>query len=292
VNVTGKRLSDQRIVILGAGSSAIGIADQLTTALIDEGMSVAAARRTVWLVDSDGLVHTGRPALAESKARYAHPILALGDWDIEHRGHITLDEVVRHVRPTILIGTSAQPGAFSEAIVREMASAVERPIIFPLSNPTSKCEATPADLLAWTDGRAIVATGSPFAEVAVSGRKIPIGQCNNAFIFPGVGLGVIASGANRVTDAMFVAAARTLSALSPARDNPAASLYPALTGIRNISRAVAFAVGAEAQRGGHAIATSTDTLRAHIDAAMWEPQYCSYRRAPTTPERAARMLLA
>jgi malate dehydrogenase (oxaloacetate-decarboxylating) len=279
VHVTGQHLRDQRIVILGAGSSAMGISDQLTTALMDEGLSVAAARRAVWLVDSGGLVHTGRAGLGESKERYAHPILGLADWDVENRGRIGLADVVRHVHPTMLIGTSAQPGVFTEAIVRDMASAVDRPIIFPLSNPTSKSEAVPADLVAWTDGRAIVATGSPFADVESRGRTIRIGQCNNAFVFPGVGLGVIASGALRVTDAMFVAAARTLSELSPARQDPTASLYPALTGIRDISRAVAFAVGFEAQRAGLAEGTSAATLRARIDAAMWEPMYSTYTRA-------------
>jgi malate dehydrogenase (oxaloacetate-decarboxylating) len=280
VDTTGQRLLDQRVVILGAGSSAIGISDQLAIALLDEGASAQAVHHAVWLVDSEGLVHTGRTGLGRAKARYAQPILGLSDWDVVNRAHITLDEVVRNVRPTVLIGTSAQPGAFSEAIVRNMASAVERPIIFPLSNPTSKSEATPADLLTWTQGRAIVATGSPFADVTVNGRVRPIGQCNNAFIFPGVGLGVIASGATRLTDAMFVAAARALSDRSPARQNPDAPLYPALTGIRDISRAVAFAVGTAAQRSGHAADTSADTLRACIDAATWQPKYRSYVVAP------------
>ena len=276
--VTGQPLRDQRSVVLGAGSSAIGISDQLTTALVDEGLSVAAARGAVWLVDSEGLVHTGRTGLGESKGRYAQPIDRLSGWGVESRARIGLADVVRHVRPTILIGTSAQPGAFTEAIVRDMASTVERPIIFPLSNPTSRSEAVPADLLAWTEGRAIVATGSPFADVTVNGRAIRIGQCNNAFIFPGVGLGVIASGAIRVTDAMFVAAARALSALSPVRADSSASLYPALAGIREISRAVAFAAATEAQRSGYAVGTSADTLRARIDAAMWEPRYANYTR--------------
>jgi malate dehydrogenase (oxaloacetate-decarboxylating) len=279
VNLSGQRLRDQRIVVLGAGSSAIGIADQMVTALVGDGLSVAEARAAVWLVDSAGLVHAGRVGLGDSKSRYAQAVGRVAGWPVADRARIGLAEVVRHVHPTILIGTSAQPGTFTEAIVRDMALVVERPIIFPLSNPTSKSEAVPADLLAWTDGRAIVATGSPFADVEWHGRAIRIGQCNNAFIFPGVGLGVIASGAIRVTDGMFVAAARALSDLSPARQDPHASLYPALTGIRAISRTVAFAVATEAQRSGLAVGTSADTLRARIDAVMWEPRYSAYSRA-------------
>jgi malate dehydrogenase (oxaloacetate-decarboxylating) len=279
VSVTAQRLHDQRIVVLGAGSSAIGISDQVVTALVDDGLSVADARSAVWLVDSEGLVHSGRTGLGATKTRYAHDVSRLADWRVVNRARIDLAEVVANVRPTILIGTSAQPGAFTEAIVREMAASVARPIIFPLSNPTSKSEAVPVDLLAWTDGRAIVATGSPFADVEYHGRTIRVGQCNNAFVFPGVGLGVIASGAMRVTDAMFVAAARALSDLSPARHDPNASLYPPLTDIRDISRVVALAVATEAQRSGFAVGTSADTLRARIDAAMWEPQYATYTRA-------------
>ena len=275
----GTRLADQRVVILGAGSSAIGISDQLVSALVSKGVAETAARSAVWLVDSEGLVHTGRRNLGTSKQRYAQSWERVAEWLRPGADRIDLQDVVRHARPTILIGTSAQPGAFTEPIVREMASAVDRPIIFPLSNPTSRSEATPADLLAWTDGRAVVATGSPFPDVVRGDRTTRIGQCNNAFIFPGVGLGVIASGARRVTDGMFVAAARALSHWSPALDNPLDALYPRLEAARDVSRDVAVAVALEAQAGGVADRMPRQELEARIDARMWTPAYAQYRRA-------------
>jgi malate dehydrogenase (oxaloacetate-decarboxylating) len=178
-----------------------------------------------------------------------------------------------------LIGTSAQPGAFSEEVVREMAKHVERPVIFPLSNPTSKSEATPHDVFTWTDGRALVATGSPFPPIITTDRGlIRIGQCNNSFIFPGVGLGVIASGARRVTDAMFVAAARVLSELAPALQDPTAPLYPPLERVRDVSYKVALAVAHEAHRAGLA-RVDLDTLEETISGKMWTPHYVPLMRA-------------
>jgi malate dehydrogenase (oxaloacetate-decarboxylating) len=274
----GQRLRDQRVVILGAGSSAIGISDQLVAAMVSDGASATEARAAIWLVDSAGLVHSGRDGLEATKARYAQPLERIATWEPGADG-FRLSEVVHHVQPSVLIGTSAQPGAFTEDIVRDMARAVEHPIILPLSNPTSKCEAVPADLLSWTDGRAMVATGSPFAPVEINGREFRIGQCNNAFVFPGVGLGIIASGARRVTDAMFVAAARALSDWSPARRARGESLYPALEQVRRVARDVAIAVGLEAQRAGQAPATSRDELIERIDRYVWEPNYLPYRRA-------------
>lgn len=275
--LTGERLRDQRVVLLGAGSSAIGISDQIATAMIAEGCDPESARRAIWLVDSEGLVHSGRRDLGPTKARYAQPAdVVVGRFGAAASGAIRLGAVVDAVRPTVLLGTSAQPGAFTEDIVRRMAAAVPRPMIFPLSNPTSRCEATPADLLQWTDGRAIVATGSPFADVMVDGESVRIGQCNNAFIFPGVGLGVLAAQATRVTDSMFVAAARALADCSPALAAPAAthaSLYPALESARDISRRVAVAVGDEAQRAGVAPIVTGEALTAAIDARMWTPAY-------------------
>ena len=274
---TGQRLRDQRVAILGAGSSAIGISDQLVTAMVSDGASPADARAAIWLVDSEGLVHSGRSNLGPAKERYAQARERLDGWQVGSR--IGLTDVVRHVHPTVLIGTSAQPGAFTEDIVREMAAATERPIIFPLSNPTSKSEAAPADLLAWTDGRAFVATGSPFPPVEHHGTLTRIGQCNNAFIFPGVGLGIIASRARGVSDAMFVAAARALSEWSPARRAAGESLYPTLEQVRKVARDVAWAVALEAQRSGLAAPASPEELNARIDAEVWEPQYRPYRRS-------------
>lgn len=279
VDVCGSRLREQRIVLLGAGSAATGIADQLVAAMLAEGLDERQARATIWLVDSQGLVHAGRTGLEPIKELYAQPVERFGGWAVADPARITLAEVVRGARPTVLIGTAAEAGAFSEEIVREMARHVERPIIFPLSNPTSKSEAVPADLLAWTEGRALVATGSPFAPVSYGGRTFTIGQCNNVFIFPGVGLGVIASAARRVTDAMFVAAARALSSFAPSRVDPAASLFPSVDDVRTVSQAVALAVAAEAQRAGLAPTCAPDELERRVASKMWTPQYLPLRKA-------------
>jgi malate dehydrogenase (oxaloacetate-decarboxylating) len=266
------RLADQRIVILGAGSSAIGISDQIVAAMVVEGITVAEARAKIWLVDSQGLVHKGRTNLDEFKKKFAQPAEQLESWDVIDRSRVTFAEVVRNVRPTILIGTSAQPGAFTREIVREMAKNVERPIIFALSNPTSKSEADPADLLKWTEGRAFIATGSPYSNVNYNGQIKTIGQCNNSFIFPGVGLGVIASGARRVTDAMFVAAARVLSEFSPLVKGEGESLYPPLERVREVSFAVALAVAREAHRAG-LVEIELDDLEEMVRERMWRPDY-------------------
>jgi malate dehydrogenase (oxaloacetate-decarboxylating) len=278
VEISGVPLADQRIVMLGAGSAATGIAEQIVAVMVEAGIPLEQARRTIWLIDSRDLVHTRRTGLEAVKMLYAQPYEMLEGWTREGSEAFTLYDVVSNVRPTCLIGTSAQPGAFDERTIREMARHVERPVIFPLSNPTSKSEAVPADLIAWTEGRALVATGSPFEPVTYGGRTFTIGQCNNVFIFPGVGLGVIAVGAKRVTDAMFIAAARALSAFSPARQDPTASLYPSLTQVRDVSRAVAQAVAAEAVRSGLAAPLSAEEQTARINATMWTPAYPQVRR--------------
>ena len=282
VKVNGERLSDQRIVMFGAGSAATGIADQIVAAMIGEGCSELEAKQRLWLIDIGGLVHTGRGDVEEISRPYAQPVERIADWQVADRGHIALADVVKHLQPTALIGTAAQPGAFTQDVVEEMARHVARPIIFPLSNPTSRSEAKPADLLAWTSGRAIIATGSPFADVPQSvtggGRPRKIGQCNNAYIFPGVGLGVIASGARRVRQEMFVAAARALSEMSPALGDRMASLFPDLNAIREVSRLVAIAVGVEAQALGLAGSTTREELEKRVDEKMWTPRYLRYRR--------------
>jgi malate dehydrogenase (oxaloacetate-decarboxylating) len=277
-NITGTKLSEQRVVILGAGSSATGISDQIVAAMVGEGLTAQQACSRLWLLDSHGLVHSARAGLEPFKERYAQPVERLIEWETGRPGCFTLADVVRNVRPTILIGTSAQAGAFNEEVVREMARHVERPVIFPLSNPTSKSEATPRDLINWTEGRALVATGSPFPEVEFGGRLIRAGQCNNSFIFPGVGLGVIAAGARRVTDEMFVAAARVLAQMSPALKDASAPLYPRLEDVREVSRRVAVAVGLEAQRTGLARETTLEELESRVERTMWTPHYVPFRR--------------
>jgi malate dehydrogenase (oxaloacetate-decarboxylating) len=279
VRAIGGCMKNQMVVILGAGSAAMGIGDQIVMAMKQEGMDLGSARSRIWLVDSQGLVLKERPNLEPGKSRFAQPAERTADWTVANRAQINLAETVRHGRPTILIGTSAQPSIFTEDIVRAMAGHTPRPIIFPLSNPTSKCEAAPADLLAWTEGRTLVATGSPYAPVTIGGKTRAIGQCNNAYIFPGMGLGVTASGARRVTDEMFFAAARTLADLSPAIHDPDASLFPDLTTIRDVSHRVALAVAKMAQSQGHADSTTPEELERRVQAKTWTPRYPHLRRA-------------
>jgi malate dehydrogenase (oxaloacetate-decarboxylating) len=280
--VVGEKLSQQRIVMFGAGSAATGIANQILAAMMVEGLSEQEAKANLWLIDIGGLIHSGRTDIESLSLPFAQPYERIADWPLGNPAHITLAEVVKNLRPSVLIGTSAQPGAFTKGIVETMARHVARPIIFPLSNPTSKCEADPAALLAWTSGRAIVATGSPFPPVPASlygGEGLrTIGQCNNAYIFPGLGLGVIASGARRVTDEMFVVAAMALSDFSPALKDPTASLFPPLEEVRSVSRQVAIAVASEAQREGVAQKTTLAELERRVDALMWKPRYARYRR--------------
>jgi malate dehydrogenase (oxaloacetate-decarboxylating) len=273
VGVTGKRLRDQQIVFLGAGSAAVGVADYLRAALVQDGLSEPEARSRFWLVDKDGLLHAGRTDLTPEQRVYAQPDERVSDWPRTFRGKIGLADVIGRVEATILIGLSTVGGAFTEPIVREMAGKMDRPVLFPLSNPTSRSEASPEDLLRWTGGRALVATGSPYAPVRYEGRTIPIAQCNNVFIFPAVGLGVVASGARRVTDGMMLAAARALGEHSPARTDPSSSLLPALRDVRAVARAIAIAVGLEAQRAGVAPPTSPEDIRDRVAATQWVPEY-------------------
>ena len=276
VRVTGKSLREHQIVMLGAGSAGIGVADGLREAMKREGLSDEEARSHFWIVDKDGLLHSGRKDLSAEQAVYAQPQSRVAGWPRTFHGQVGLADVVGQITPTILIGLSTVGGAFSEPIVREMARKVERPIIFPLSNPTSKSEANAEDLIRWTDGRALVASGSPFAPVSYGGRKIPIAQCNNVYIFPAMGLAVTASGASRVTEPMMLAAARTLAANSPALKNPNASLLPALTEIRRVAAEIAFAVGIEAQNNGVAPKISEEALRRRVQQTQWEPAYPNY----------------
>ena len=273
VKVTGKSLNDQQIVMLGAGSAGIGVADGLREAMKGEGLSELEARTHFWVIDKDGLLQSGRRDLTPEQSVYAQPESHVSGWPRSSNGHIGLADVIGKIDATTLIGLSTVGGAFSEPIVREMARKVQRPIIFPLSNPTTKSEARADDLIRWTDGRALVATGSPFAPVSYGGRKIPIAQCNNVYIFPAMGLGVVASGARRVTEPMMLAAARALAANSPALKDPSASLLPPLAEIRRVAAEIALAVGVEAQKDGVAPNISEDALRQRVRNAQWSPAY-------------------
>ena len=273
-------LKDQQIVFLGAGSAAIGVADYLRNALVSAGLSEQDARRRFWIIDSKGLLHTGRTDLTAEQRVYAQPDERLADWPRNSRGHVSLGTVISRIEATILIGLSTVASSFTESIVREMARKVRRPVIFPLSNPTEKSEATAEDLIRWTDGQALVATGSPFTPVDYAGRKITIAQCNNVYIFPAVGLGVVASRASRVTDSMMEAAARTLAEHSPALDNPNDPLLPPLKEVRRVAFDIALSVAVEAQRVGVAPRTSEDDIVHRVKATQWLPEYPPTPSAP------------
>jgi malate dehydrogenase (oxaloacetate-decarboxylating) len=276
-NVSGKQLGDQDIVFLGAGSAAIGVADYLLAEMKANGLSEQDARSKFFFVNSKGVLHTGRTDLNPEQQGYAQPVEKVQNWPKTDKGNTGLADVISQTNAGLLIGLSTIGGAFTEAIVREMVRKVDRPLIFPLSNPTANSEAKAEDLIRWTDGRALVASGSPFAPVEFNGKKITIAQCNNVFIFPAVGLGVMASRSRRVTDAMMIAAARALSKHSPVFQDQTAALLPPVHCLRDIARDIAFTVGREAQHAGVApMAGSDDEFRQQIADAQWSPAY----RAP------------
>jgi malate dehydrogenase (oxaloacetate-decarboxylating) len=277
INVTGTPLTEQRIVILGAGSAGIGIASLLLTAMQNAGLSEAEARRRFYAVDKDGLLVEGMPGILPVQQSFVQPRSAIENWRLQSKNRISLLDVVINAKPTTLIGVSGQAGAFTEEVVRAMAAGIERPVIFPLSNPTSRSEATPADLMKWTDGHALIGTGSPFSPVEWKGRKVPVDQTNNSYIFPGIGLGVLAVSARRVTDAMFMAAAEALAALSPARSGKSERLLPLVSELRAVSFAVGKAVALQAIKDGVADPFDTQTVEARLRANMWEPAYLPYR---------------
>jgi malate dehydrogenase (oxaloacetate-decarboxylating) len=278
MNVTGTKLADQRVVLFGAGSAGCGIGNLLLKAMVDAGMNEADAKRNFFAVDRHGLLVDGMNDLHLAQRPFVQSRRVVADWRLRDESRIDLIDVVSNAHPTALIAVSGQAGALTELVVREMAAHVERPIIFPLSNPTSRAEATPAELLAWTQGRAIVSTGSPFPPVSWENELRPIDQTNNSYIFPGFGLGVLASRARRVTDAMFMAAAKALAELSPARHDRHGRLLPPVTELRTVALSVAEAVARQAQADGVAEPWDADTLNACIHALVWEPVYRPYRR--------------
>jgi malate dehydrogenase (oxaloacetate-decarboxylating) len=247
-------------------------------AMIDAGVSRAEATRRFFMVDRDGLLVHGMNGLTSFQQRFAQDRSASDGWALEQPDHVGLLDVVRNARPTTLIGVSGQPGAFSETVVRAMAEHNHRPVIFPLSNPTSRAEATPVDVEAWSDGRAIVGTGSPFPALMRGGMPFKVDQTNNSYIFPGVGLGAIAVQARRVTDTMFMAAAKALAQMSPARGNPTGNLLPPVTALREVAIAVAIAVARQAHREGLTADIAFDKIEGAIHATMWTPHYLPYRR--------------
>jgi len=273
VRAAGGRLDEQRVAILGGGSAGCGIAEQIVAALTEDGLSEAEARARIFVVDRAGLLHSEMTDLAPFQRNLAQPRERLVGWTASGPdGSITLLDVMRQAKPGVLFGVSGQPGLFTKEIIEEMARHTERPILFPLSNPTSRMEAHPEDLIAWTGGRAIVATGSPVDPVSFQGASYPISQCNNTYIFPAVGLGVIVSGARRVTDEMMRASARALGEASP-NSGEDGRLLPPLQEIRKVTRKVALAVAVKAQEQGHAPKTPRDELESRIAKTFWEPCY-------------------
>jgi malate dehydrogenase (oxaloacetate-decarboxylating) len=275
-----RRLKDQKIAVLGGGSAGLGICNYLVEAMMSEGCSEEEARSRFYIVDIHGLIHTNSPMDALQKD-FAQDVLALKTWTVKDPNKISLLEVVRNAKPSILIGVSTQTGAFTEEIVKEMAFSCEHPLILPLSNPTSRSEARPVDLVHWTEAKALFATGSPFPSVEYKGQLYPSPQCNNVYIFPGVGLGAISCKAKKVTDRMFVAAAEELSRHSPLLSDPAGSLFPSFEHLKAISQEIAFAVGKKAIEEGVAPFLSDEALKKRIQENVWHPEYPIYKRAKT-----------
>ena len=275
IEAAGGKLTDQNIVMLGAGSAGVGICLQLKQAMLQSGLSEDEAKARFYVIDRDGLLHSGRNDLDELHQQLAQSPENLQGWDCDVSGAISFADVVRNAKPGVLVGATGQTGAFTEEIIREMASHEEHPVIFPLSNPTSRAEATPEDLLKWTDGKAVIATGSPFDPVEYNGVTHVIAQCNNSYIFPAMGLGIRASRARRVTDSMFMAAAFALKEASPALKNPTASLLPSLTIIREVGRSIARAVVQAAIEAEVADFMTAEEIDQRIEETMWKPEYKS-----------------
>jgi malate dehydrogenase (oxaloacetate-decarboxylating) len=273
VRVCGTPLRNQLVVIFGAGTAGVGVADQIRDAMVREGLSKAEATSRFWCVDRQGLLTSDMDGqLPEYQAAYARPAAETLAWRRDESGNgIGLGEVVRRVKPTMLIGASAAPGSFLEAIIREMAAHTKRPIIIVLSNPHARAEAKPADLITWTDGRALIATGSPCAPVTYKGLTHVIAQVNNAMLYPGLGLGAVVSRAQRISDGMFAAAASAVSSLVAVRQ-PGASLLPHVDDLRSVSQTVAVAVAEAAVAEGLARTRFSDIVQ-QVQDAMWRPEY-------------------
>jgi malate dehydrogenase (oxaloacetate-decarboxylating) len=275
INVTGGPLEKQRIVVFGFGSAGLGITELLTQFTEDRGVGKDEARARFYGIDQYGLITARRANVNAEQLPYARNEEEVQSWR-QPNGEITLTDVIRHVQPTVLIGVSGQAGAFTEEAVREMAKHVERPVIFPLSNPTSRSEATPQNLMDWTEGRALVGTGSPFEPVNVGGRRVSVAQTNNSYIFPGLALGIVASRAKHVTDTMVKAAATELVRHLPTQKNKGGSLLPPLSEARALGRLIGEAVGRQAILDGEAQVTSVDELLQGIEDNIWEPVYEPY----------------
>jgi malate dehydrogenase (oxaloacetate-decarboxylating) len=277
-NATGIPISQQTIAMFGAGSAGIGIIDLIVAAMKEQGLSDEQARNRIYAFNRYGLLVEGARGIKESQRQLVRKRADIEGWKLEGGEDVSLLDVVRNAKVTVLAGVSAQAGAFTEEVVREMARHTETPIIFPLSNPTSKAEASPAEILRWTQGRALVGTGSPFPPVEVDGRTMRVSQVNNSFIFPGLALGILVSQARRVTDGMIMAAARSLAGLSPSREDKSAPLLPAIGESRRVAMVVSEAVARQAIAEGVAEIEEEAGLPERIREYVWNPVYVPYER--------------
>lgn len=278
IQASGSSLPQQRIVIFGAGSAGMGIANQIYDAMLRQGMSESEARRCFWLVDKPGLLTQAASNLTTAQLPFARPVAEVASWPVNQKSYITLLETIQQVKPTILIGCSTLHGAFNKIVVQTMAAAHPRPIIFPLSNPDDKAEANPADIIAWTDNQALIATGSPFADTQFKDKTISVAQCNNALAFPGIGLGVIAVKASKVSDNMLWAAVQSLIQHAPVLRDPTAPILPSLAKAESVAIDMAIAVGEMAVKEGLATLPRGITVAEQIAQQVWQPNYLRYRR--------------
>ncbi len=273
----GVKLSEQRVAFVGAGSAGCGIAEQIISQMVSEGIPAEQARSQVFMVDRFGLLTQGMANLRDFQEKLVQAVEAIKGWDIAGE-YATLIEVMHGAKPDILIGVSGQAGLFTEQVITAMQVHCDMPIIFPLSNPSRQVEATPSQVINWTKGQVIIATGSPFEPVEYEGKIFPIAQCNNSYIFPGIGLGVVAANISRITDEMLQVASETLAAASPLANNESNQLLPPLTAIAELSRDIAFAVAQVAFKQNLALPMSEEELLDKIDRNFWKPIYRQYRR--------------
>ena len=275
----GEALKEQKIVFVGSGSAGCGIAELIITAMVIEGLTDAQARARVFMVDRTGLLTQGMADLLDFQKRLAQPSSAVKEWKLTSgSGYANLMDVINNTQPSILIGVSGQPGLFTEEVIRQMLAGCSRPVILPLSNPSQHVEAHPQDVVTWTDGKAIVATGSPFEQIEHNGENFEISQCNNSYIFPGLGLGVISCKAKLVSDEMLMVASTTLAELSPGQEDQSSAVLPPLTALPQISRKIAFTVARTAIAQDLARDMTDDELLASIERNFWSPVYREYRR--------------
>jgi malate dehydrogenase (oxaloacetate-decarboxylating) len=276
---------EQRFVVVGMGQAGSGIASNIRTMLREEGLSDDEIRRRIFAFDQPGLLFVDTPGLEDQQRPFAQTRAAVADWKLDAPNKIGLLDVVRNAKATVLVGVTARPGLFSKEILEQMAQNDERPIILPLSNPTAKSECTTEEVARATEGRGLVATGSPFAPVEFNGRRIVSSQCNNTFVFPGIGLGALVSKSPKVTDSMFLAASKALSCLVSAKQRQEGHLLPELKDIRRVSKEIAKAVAIQAREDGLGRLLEDDEIDAVVAKAQWQPHYCMYRPGPAIARR-------